>query len=84
MMQPDALFQQALLLPANERVHLAEKLLESVDTDEEEDVDEATWSDELKLRMEETRSGKVQGLSWEEAKRIILDDAHDATAPYVE
>ncbi len=71
---------EALKLPARERVAIAEKLLESVEAeghDDDEDAVQAAWADEIQRRSRELRDGSVQGLSVEEARRIVASDPPD-------
>ncbi len=74
-MAPNAekLLQEALSLPEDARVDLAEALLESVETEQTEEDHEASWSSEAKRRLEELRSGSVKPVPWEEAERLIFD-----------
>ncbi len=68
---------EALKLPARERVKLAEKLLESVEAEggeEDEDALQAAWAEEIRRRSQELRDGTVKGLSVEEARRIVASD----------
>ena len=67
---------EALKLPARERVAIAEKLLESVETEDQEDEDEiqAAWAEEIRVRSQELRDGTVKGLSVAEARRIVASD----------
>ena len=72
------LLNEALKLPAEDRVTVAERLLESVEA-EEADVDEeaiqAAWVEEIKRRSQQMRDGTVEGLSAEEALRVAASDA---------
>ncbi|HEY0154437.1 MAG TPA: addiction module protein [Longimicrobium sp.] len=52
-----------LKLPNQERARLAEVLIDSLD--EENEIAQA-WTDEAERRLEELRSGKVQGVPAEE------------------
>jgi putative addiction module component (TIGR02574 family) len=77
------LLGEAMKLPSADRVRLAEKLLESVEAEGAEDEDEsdaarhAAWADEIKKRSQELREGSVQGLSVDEARRIVASDPTD-------
>ncbi|HET6427622.1 MAG TPA: addiction module protein [Phycisphaerae bacterium] len=51
---------QALELPEEDRAELAHVLIESLDGGADEGVEEA-WDAELRRRLEEIESGKVQG-----------------------
>lgn len=58
----------ALGLPASERARLAQRLIESLDGDLEEDPTEVelAWQAEIQRRLEEHRSGQVQPISGDE------------------
>ncbi len=60
-----------LQLPEDERSDVAARLIESLDTTGDQDI-EAAWSAEIQKRIEELRQGKVKPLSWAEARRIIV------------
>jgi putative addiction module component (TIGR02574 family) len=63
------LLDQALLLSIYERSTIARLLYESI-ADEEDDEDpaevEAAWAEEIKRRVEEIRTGAVEGIPAEE------------------
>jgi putative addiction module component (TIGR02574 family) len=61
-----------LQLPEDERGDVAARLIESLETNGDEDI-QAAWSAEIQKRIEELRQGKVKPLSWPEARRMILD-----------
>ena len=71
----------ALKLPVQERVRLAEKLLESADAEgyeaEGEAAIHAAWAEEIQQRSRELHDGSVRGLSIEEARRIVASDPAD-------
>lgn len=72
---------EAMKLPVQERVRVAEKLLESADAEGYEDESEATihaaWAGEVQQRSRELKDGSVRGLSVEEARRVITSDPAD-------
>lgn len=72
------ILDEALKLPAAERIAIAERLFESVEAEDDGERDEddvqAAWSDEIKRRSGELRDGTVRGLSVEEARRIVASD----------
>jgi len=55
----------ALQLPADSRISLAEKLVESLAADEPDEI-ERLWSAEAVRRRDEVRSGRVKANSGEE------------------
>ena len=76
-MAPNAVkvMQQALSLPEDARVDLAEALLESVEREPAEEGAEAAWASEARRRLEQVRSGAVKPVPWEEAERLIFDSS---------
>ena len=69
----EKLLQEALSLPEEARVGLAEALLESIEGEPADEGADAAWSLEARRRLEEIRSGAVKPVPWEEAERIIFD-----------
>ncbi|OFW02647.1 MAG: hypothetical protein A3G20_01195 [Acidobacteria bacterium RIFCSPLOWO2_12_FULL_59_11] len=63
----------AMKLPLRDRVRLAQRLISSLDDQMEADV-EKLWAAEAERRLEELRTGKVQGIEAAEAFR----KAHEA------
>jgi len=72
---------EALKLSVQDRVRIAEKLLESADAegyeDESEVVIHAAWADEIKQRSGDLKDGSVRGWSIEEARRIVASEPAD-------
>lgn len=68
-------------LPVQERVRVAEKLLESADAEGYEDESEgdinAAWADEVQRRSRDLQDGSVRGLSVEDARVIVASDSAD-------
>lgn len=66
----DALLDQALLLPADERGKLAARLLQSLDPDDDGDLSpeqwNEAWSTELDQRVREIRAGTVELIDGDE------------------
>ncbi len=72
----EELLAVALELPATDRASLASALLRSLDEEtSEHDVTqeeyEAAWSEELRRRAEELRSGRVTTIPWERARKEL-------------
>jgi putative addiction module component (TIGR02574 family) len=66
-------------LPAEARAAIAGSLLESLnDTPADEGV-EAAWSGEIKRRIEEVDSAKVQMIPYEEVRRRLAARLSDST-----
>jgi putative addiction module component (TIGR02574 family) len=64
----DQLTADAMKLPLRDRVQLAQRLVRTLDDEVESDT-EALWFAEAGRRLEELRSGKVQGIDADEAFR---------------
>ena len=62
--------RQALQLPPKARADIAGTLLQSLDRDDDGEV-EAAWAAEIERRLGEVESGKVKLVSWEQARRRI-------------
>jgi putative addiction module component (TIGR02574 family) len=69
----DQLTADAMKLPLRDRVQLAQRLVSTLDDEVETDT-EALWFVEAERRLEELRSGKVQGIDSDVAFR----DAREA------
>jgi len=63
--------KKALTLSTHDRGLLIERLIESLDNEPAEDGVEEAWSQEIKRRVDEIRSGKVQMISGEEVRRRL-------------
>lgn len=57
-------------LPAEARAELADRLVESLDSEEIGRIDRL-WLDEAKRRRDEVRSGRVKTISGEDARRRV-------------
>lgn len=64
MMDPSDLLQEAMKLPPEARAALAGSLLESLDTEVDEDA-EAAWTAEIERRLREIDEGTATTVSWE-------------------
>ncbi|MBS0431705.1 MAG: addiction module protein [Proteobacteria bacterium] len=71
-MNPDALEQEALHLPVQERARLAQRLLESLDELSDSEV-EQLWLTEAERRAREIDEGSVELVSGDELDRRIRD-----------
>lgn len=69
---PAVLLRDALELPPETRASLAGSLIESLETEVDEDS-EAAWSDEISRRIREVEEGKVALLHWSEVRRRLLE-----------
>jgi putative addiction module component (TIGR02574 family) len=79
-MSPDVseLLKKALALPPEARAALASSLLESLDEEPADEGVEAAWDEEIKRRIQEIDSGKVQMIPYEEVRRRLLARLSDA------
>ena len=62
------ILKDALALPTEARAALAGSLLESLDTEVDEDA-EAAWATEVNRRVAELDSGAVKTIPWAEVRR---------------
>ncbi|MGD0499367.1 MAG: addiction module protein [Bryobacteraceae bacterium] len=60
----------ALKLPPAARAALAGSLIDSLDTEVDEDAEE-TWRGEIALRVRDLDSGAVQTIAWDEVRRQL-------------
>jgi putative addiction module component (TIGR02574 family) len=63
--------KDALDLPPEARAALIGPLVDSLDTDVDEDAEEA-WRQEIRRRLEEIDSGTAKLVPWDEARRCLL------------
>ena len=64
------ILKDALALPTDARAALAGSLLESLDTEVDEDA-EAAWAIEINRRVAELDSGVVKAIPWAEVRRRL-------------
>src|SRR5438105_14113789 len=64
------ILKDALALPTEARAALAGSLLESLDTEVDEDA-EAAWATEVNRRVAELDSGAVKTIPWAEVRRRL-------------
>jgi hypothetical protein len=67
----EKLLREAMLLPAEARAAIAGKLIESLDTEVDDDAEEA-WGREVGERIADAEAGRSKLVSWPEARRKIL------------
>jgi len=65
-----------LQLAPGDRAELAAQLLESLDSEVDEDVIKA-WDKEIQQRIKDVQSGRVKTVPWSEARAQILSDEAD-------
>ncbi|MGM3309081.1 addiction module protein [Anabaena sp. WFMT] len=64
MLSVEELIQEALSLPSSSRVFLVEKLIESLESDIDENI-QNVWNTEAKKRRDEIRNHTVEPISGE-------------------
>jgi putative addiction module component (TIGR02574 family) len=64
------LLTHALKLPPAARAALADSLMDSLDTEVDENAEEA-WRNEIALRVRDLDSGAVQTIAWDEVRRQL-------------
>jgi putative addiction module component (TIGR02574 family) len=66
------ILKNALDLPPEARAALIGSLVESLDTEVDEDAEEA-WRMEIRRRLEEIDNGAAKLVPWDEARRRLLN-----------
>jgi putative addiction module component (TIGR02574 family) len=69
--QVSKVLEKALALSTQERGLIIDRLIESLDDEPPEEGVEAAWFDEIKRRVEEIQSGKVEMIPGEEVDRRL-------------
>jgi putative addiction module component (TIGR02574 family) len=64
--------KDALALPVEARAALIGSLVDSLDTEVDEDAEEA-WREEIRRRLQEIDRGTVKLIPWAEARRRLLN-----------
>jgi putative addiction module component (TIGR02574 family) len=70
-MNAKQLLTEALLLSPEARAALAGELIQSLDSQVDDDA-EAAWSAEIRRRVDQLDSGTARTVPWSEARRRIL------------
>lgn len=72
------ILDEALKLPAAERMVLAEKLLASLETEADDgrgdDEIQRAWAEEAQRRSREHHDGTVKGFTVDEGRRLVVSD----------
>ncbi len=69
--QVSEVLEKALTLSTHERGLIIDRLIESLDEGPAEDGVEAAWADEIKSRVDDIRSGRVEMIPGEEVRRRL-------------
>jgi putative addiction module component (TIGR02574 family) len=70
-MDPKQLLSAALRLPPETRAALAGELIQSLETEVDEDA-ESAWADEIGRRTAELEAGTVKTIPWEEVRKKLF------------
>lgn len=70
--QADHILRTALSLDPNDRAEIATSLIQSLDPQQDEDV-EVAWADEIKRRIESIDKGQVQLIPSDEVMRSMRE-----------
>jgi putative addiction module component (TIGR02574 family) len=76
--EASAILKKALALPPEARAAIADSLLESLDAFPHDEGVEEAWSKEIKRRIDDIDSGKVQLIPYEEVRRRLIERLSDA------
>jgi putative addiction module component (TIGR02574 family) len=68
----EALLRDALDLDESERAEMAAALLERLEPAVDEQAIEQAWREEIRRRVEEIESGKVELVPWEEVRNQLF------------
>lgn len=66
----EALLEQALKLPVNERAALAEQLIQTLEPGADHEV-EAAWQAEVQRRLSEVERGVAEMIPWEDVQKRL-------------
>lgn len=74
----ERILAEALQTPPEDRARIAERLIASLETDTDTEV-ETAWQQEVQQRLRAVENGEVTLLSWEEVRRKLRggSDARD-------
>jgi putative addiction module component (TIGR02574 family) len=75
--QVSELLEKALVLSAQERGPLIDRLIETLDNEPAEEGVEAAWGEEIKRRVDDIRSGRVKTIPGEQVLRELAEEFPD-------
>jgi putative addiction module component (TIGR02574 family) len=75
--QAHEILEKALALSTQERGMLIDQLIESLDDAPAEEGVEAAWDEEIKRRVEDVRSGKVEMIPGEQVLQELAEEFPD-------
>jgi putative addiction module component (TIGR02574 family) len=70
--QISEVLEKALALSTQDRGLIIDRLIESLDNEPAEEGVEEAWSEEIKRRVDDIKSGRVEMISGEEVHRRLL------------
>jgi putative addiction module component (TIGR02574 family) len=76
--EASAILKKALALPPETRAAIADSLLESLESSPRDEGVEQAWAEEIKRRVEDVDSGRVQLIPHEEVRRRLMARLSDA------
>jgi putative addiction module component (TIGR02574 family) len=71
--QAEQILQTALALPPDDRVEIAESLILSLDEERAAEI-EASWTEEIRRRIESIDKGEAKMIPWDEAIRSMREE----------
>jgi hypothetical protein len=77
MIEVGDLFSKALELPATQRAELAHQLLLTLEPDDDNDLADEAWVDEMAARLKVVKQGNYQAYDWEETIRRMRQSLAD-------
>jgi putative addiction module component (TIGR02574 family) len=75
--QVSEVLEKALALSTQDRGLIIDRLIESLDNEPAEEGVEAAWSEEIKRRVEEIQSGKVEMIPGEQVLSELAEEFPD-------
>ena len=73
--QSQQILRFALALPESDRAEIAASLIQSLDTETDEDVD-AAWAAEIQRRIESIDNGEVKLVPWGDVMQEMTERGH--------
>ena len=74
-MSADEVIKAAMALPAESKALLAERLLSSLDTAEQQEID-AAWAQEAERRLDAFAAGEIPAVPWSEVRAELKARKH--------
>jgi len=74
----ESILAQALQMPVQDRAVMAARLLSSLDTEDDRDV-EIAWQHEAQRRLSQIDRGEVVCIPWEQVLHRLRENSHEKT-----